>query len=598
MKDAGQKVIYVGKSKALRNRVSQYFQSGHGHNEKTKRMVASVYDFEYILTDSEIEALALENKLIKLYTPRYNIRLKDGKSYPYIRLEREKGRFPHVSVTRTRKKDKALYFGPYSGVKTAYDILEVLKRVFLLPSCKYRFPESTGKVRPCLYMQMNQCLAPCAQEKNPAEWEALGEELTSFLRGNIGETRRFLKRSMQDYSEQLCFEEAALCRDRLKALDRLSDKQKVVGEPGESFDVVSVYEDEKSACIGILYVRDGALSDSEYMPLEDDVILDGEAVSAALCNLYSVREYLPETVYTDYPLEEEALLQVKGYLSSIGKETVFRLCSRGAKKQLCLLAKENAGEAAAKKRETVGKNVRSLMRLATLIGMEVYPESIEAVDISNFGNEEITAGFVRFEAGEPRKKGYRLYKMREVRKQDDYASMEEALRRRLAHREDTPLPDLLLVDGGKGQTNIAKEVLWQEGVSLPVLGMVKDDFHKTRALTDGENELSIAGEQAVYMLIYKIQEEVHRFVFGAATRGKRKKMRKSSLEEIPGIGAKKAKALLQFPGGLAALRVAEPGELEWISGINKKDAQAVYRYFHPSEVEKNRQIEEKKGTEK
>ena len=584
MKNAEGRVIYVGKSKALRNRVSQYFTHGQPRGDKTEKMVSSVRSFDYVLTDTEIEALALENKLIKLYTPKYNIRLKDGKSYPYIVLERKGGDFPRVYVSRSRKKDGAKYFGPFSGVKTAYGILEALNRVFALPTCRRRFPAEKGKVKPCIYSQIGQCCAPCKEDFDDGATKEIYERISSFLRGNLGQTKTYLREQMQFCSDNLRFEAAALYRDRLKALEKLYDRQKAVGQPGEDYDVIAFYEDENSACMCAMYIRDGSIFDTEYMTIAPDTILDTEAVCSLLTELYERREDPPEEVCLDRPIEEEELESLSAYQLSVGRKMRFHTPERGAKKQLCDLARDNARQHAEGQKKTESKASRGLMQLASLLGLEVFPERIEAVDISNFGNEEITAGFVSFENGETQKKNYRLYKMREVKKQDDYASMREAVKRRIAHRDDLPLPDLLLVDGGKGHVGVIKELLDEEGVYLPVYGMVKDEFHKTRELTDGENLISIAGEQSVYLLIYKIQEEVHRFTYGATLKGKRKSLKRSVLEEIPGIGPSKAKALLRIPGGLRALKTAAVPEIAALPGVGQRDAERVYDYFHPKKV--------------
>ena len=586
MKNGEGRVIYVGKSKALRNRVSQYFQGGSGHNEKTRRMVASVRSFEYVLTNSEIEALALENKLIKLHSPRYNIRLKDGKSYPYIRISPEKkGEWPRVTVTRSRKKDGARYFGPYSGIKTPYDILETLKRVFGLPSCKHVFPGEIGRVRPCIYMQMGQCIAPCTGSVSREEYGEMIDRLASFLRGDMGAVKREMKEEMLAASEELRFERAALLRDRLRALERLYDKQQVVGAPGDEFDVISLYEDEESACLCLLYVRDGVIFDSEYLPVGEDTILDGDAVCAMLCELYARKEDLPAEICIGYPLTEEERETLEGYLRTRSSGVKVRLPERGSKKQLCDLARDNAAQHAKRYEKEEKKDLRGLVRLAALLGLEILPERIEAIDVSNYGNEEITAGLVCFENGKPKKSGYRLYKLKDQKHQDDYQAMATALRRRLSHKEEQPLPDLLLLDGGRGHVNTVRAVFEEEGIDLPVFGMVKDEFHKTRALTDGENELSIAGEQAVYLLVYKIQEEVHRFAFGATSASKRKKIKRSVLEEIKGIGPEKAKILLTLDGGLSAVKRASVSELELLHGISHRDALQIYEYFHPADTD-------------
>lgn len=584
MKNAEGRVIYVGKSKALKNRVSQYFQSGAGHNEKTRRMVAAVRSFEYILTNSEIEALALENKLIKLHTPRYNIRLKDGKSYPYIRIgSGEKGQWPRVSVTRSRKKDGARYFGPYSGIKTPYDILEILKRVFGLPSCKQEFPKDIGRTRPCIYMQMGQCMAPCTGGVSKEEYDSTMDRVASFLRGDMGGVKRDLQEQMLEASENLRFETAALLRDRLRALERLYDKQQVVGAPGEEFDILSLYEDEESACLCVLYVRDGAIFDSEYIAVGSDTIVDGDAVTALICELYTRREYLPAEICVGYDLKDEEVQAIEGYLLSLSHKARVHLPERGKKKQLCDLARDNAAEHAKKSKSEEQKKLRGLVRLSMLLGLEALPERIEAIDISNYGNEEITAGLVYFENGVPRKSGYRLYKMKEQKVQNDYDAMCAALARRIGHKKEQPLPDLLLLDGGKGHVNAVRALFAQQGVDLPVFGMVKDEFHKTRALTDGENELSIAGDRAAYLLVYKIQEEVHRFAFGAMSASKRKTVKRSVLEEIEGIGPEKARILLTLPGGLPALKKAEPEQMAMLKGIGKRDAMRVYEYFRNEE---------------
>ena len=588
MKNAQGRVIYVGKSKALRNRVSQYFQSGTGHNEKTRRMVASVRSFEYVLTNSEIEALALENKLIKLHEPRYNIRLKDGKSYPYIAIAKEPGQWATVKVTRSRKKDGAKYFGPYSGVKTAYAILETAQRIFGLPACKHRFPRDIGKVRPCIYMQMKQCAAPCTGEMSEEEYQKILERVVFFLRGNMGETKRQLSEQMLFAAEHLQFEAAALYRDRLKALERLSDKQQVVGAPGEELDVISLYEDEQSACLAVMYIRDGIIFDSEYLPVSSETILDSDAVCALLCELYTRREDVPSEICIGYPLAAEESETIVEYLKTLGHKTKLHIPQRGTKKQLCDLARDNAAQHAARAQQEEHRDLRGLIRLSALLGIEALPERIEAIDISNYGKEEITAGVVCFEKGVPKKSDYRLFKLRDQAQQDDYQAMCKALERRMARREEWRLPDLLLLDGGKGHVHAVKELLSSINIDLPVFGMVKDDFHKTRALTDGEHEISIAGDQAAFLLVYKIQEEVHRFAFGATSKGKRKTLKRSMLEEIPGIGAQKAKLLLAMPGGLAGIKQASKEELAAIKGVSRKDAQAVYRYFHEQEEQEKK----------
>ena len=440
-------------------------------------------------------------------------------------------------------------------MKTPYDILEILKRVFGLPSCKHTFPEDIGKVRPCIYMQMGQCMAPCTGKITEEEYKQTVDRIAAFLKGDMGNVKKELKKEMEEASEKLQFERAALFRDRLKALEKLYDKQQVVGAPGEEYDVISLYEDEENAALCVLYIRDGTVFDTEYLDVGSDTILDADAVTALICELYTRREHLPSEICVGYPFSREECIVIEEYLRALSHKTRVRVPERGVKRTLCELARDNAAQHAGKTGKEEQKSLRGLIRLSALLGLESLPERIEAIDISNYGNEEITAGLVYFENGRPLKRGYRLYKMKDQKIQDDYEAMCHALKRRMDHKAEQPLPDLLLLDGGKGHVNAVRAMLAEQGIVLPVFGMVKDDFHKTRALTDGENELSIAGDQAAYLLVYKIQEEVHRFAFGAMNASKRKTMKRSVLEEIEGIGPQKAKILLSLPGGLGAIQL-------------------------------------------
>ena len=577
------KIIYIGKSKSLHNRVCSYFFSVH-HSTKTARMVDSVWYFEYILTDTEIEALALENRLIKLHAPRYNIRLKDCKSYPYIKVDLGL-RYPTVTVTRSRLGDRAKYFGPYSGTDAAYTILRTVQTVFGVPSCKRSFPRDIGKERPCLYAQWGRCIAPCSGKVSEEEYGEMIHDVLTFLRGSFSDVRRSLTERMNEASENLFFESAAIYRDRINALSKLWQKQKVVGAPGTEYDVFGLCEDEANAAVSVFYVRDGSITDRDSFNFGAGALLDSGDIAAALCELYSRREYVPTTVLLDFKLEPDDIALLEAYLEErAGRRVHVRMPERGEQKQLCVLATENSSEFLRRSRAENAKNTETLVSLAQLLALEVVPERIEAFDISNMGNDNITAGMIACVGGRFEKKLYRSYAIRSTGgRQDDYASMREAMHRRYQHPEDG-MPDLILVDGGEGHVSVARAQLEADGIDIPVFGMVKDSFHKTRAITDGEREISIARSREVYNLIFRIQEEVHRFTVSRMSGAKRKSLRHSSLEAIPGIGPAKAKMLLSYFGTLSALSRAEEDAIASAPGITRRDAAAVRAYFD----EKNR----------
>ncbi len=578
MHGAGNKIIYIGKSKVLKNRVSQYF----GENEKnlkTQRMVDDVWDFEYMLTDTEIEALALENKLIKLHQPKYNILLKDSKSYPYIKVDLQAS-YPTVSVTRKRVSDGAKYFGPYSGTSIAYSILKTVQRTFLLPVCKLQFPKDIGKTRPCLYSHIGQCCAPCTGNLTEEDYRSRFPEVISFLRGNYTEVKEKLSEKMRFAAEHLLFESAAEYRDQIASLESLWQKQKVVGAPDAEFDVISLYTGETCACLAIYYVRGGAVIDSDNFIFSADKIIDEGALVSFLSDLYSHREYIPGQLLMGFPLEEENREMLEEFLTRHNDYKVrIKIPQKGELKRLCEMVRENAALHAKQYQAENEKDHSTLQKLTELLSLPLVPETIESIDISNYGNEHITAGLIALKKGKFNKKGYRVYKIHSSG-QDDYHAMCEALERRCAHADEQPLPDLFLLDGGKGHVGVVKELFARLGVQVPVFGMVKDQFHKTRALTDGENEISIAREQAVFVFVYKIQEEVHRFALSRMQNAKRKEMKHSALEQIKGIGAQKSSLLLKHFGSLSGVKKAGIEQLAAVKGISAKDAETVYTYFH------------------
>lgn len=583
MKNAAGSVIYVGKSRKLKNRVSQYFQNSE-KNIKTANMVRQVKDFDYYVCDTEIEALSLENTLIKQYSPKYNIRLKDAKSYPYIKIT--DGEYPRLVMTRKRQSDGGKYFGPYSGTATVYSVINTLSAVLGLPTCKRSFPKDIGKERPCLYYQMKKCCGVCTGNISAEEYREKIRFAADVLRGNTASVKNELTEKMFDAAENERFEAAARYRDTLAALDRLGQKQKVVAAPGTEHDIIALYNDDVCSCISVFYIRDGAVGDKSDYVFGKDRIVDESNIAAFICELYRVREYIPKSILLSFEMEDEETETVAEYLSGLAERRVnIRTPERGEMKTLCDMVRDNAAEKAKVYRAEAEKDEGVLLRLMELLGLEVYPERIEAYDISNLGHEHITAGMIVSEGGKLKKADYRSFKIKSVTDgTDDYQSMREALSRRLAHLDDeegsfAALPDLILLDGGRGHVSVVRELLAEMGLDIAVFGMVKDDFHKTRALCTDSEEISIARENSVFVFIYKLQEEVHRFTVSKMSNAKSKTLTKSSLTKIKGIGDAKAKALLKEFGGYAAVKKASVDELCAVKGISRADAENIVEYF-------------------
>ena len=585
MKDKSETVIYVGKSRKLKNRVSQYFQNSK-KNFKTAKMVSAAEDFDYILCKTEIEALSLENTLIKKYNPKYNIKLKDAKSYPYIKITDDE--YPKIVFTRSRNSDKGKYFGPFSGASTAYSILNILHKFLGIPNCKRKFPQEIGKQRPCLYYQIGQCCGLCTGKFSKEDYLSLINCAANILRGNIGASVSLLEERMLLFAEAENFEAAAKCRDTIKALNSLNEKQSVVASPSVNADVFGFYSDDVAACMSVMYIRNGVVSDKTDFVFNNEAITDSEALSAFLIEHYIEKEYIPKNIILSFELSEEDICDIEQFLfNKVSKRITVKKAERGAFKELANVVKENASEKIRQLKLQNQKDESLLISLAELLGLESLPERIEAYDISNIGSENITAGMVVYKNGHPSKNDYRLFNIKTVNgAPDDYASMREAIRRRIKHlKEDTSssfseYPDLLLIDGGKGHVSVVKEVLAEEEIYIPVFGMVKDEFHKTRSLCTEQDEINIAREQSIFMLIYRIQEEVHRFTVDKVMKAKRNALTHSSLEKIDGIGPAKAKRLLQALGSFSAVKKATEDELTAIKGISKNDAAKIYQYFN------------------
>ena len=581
MKDSDGNVIYVGKSKKLKNRVTTYF-TGNNHTVKTARMVSLVDDFDYIVCKTEIEALTLENVLIKKHMPKYNIRLKDSKSYPYIKVTSEE--YPRLFVTRDRKSDRASYYGPYPGAAQAYTALEAVVKVFALPTCKRSFPKDIGRERPCIYRDMGRCIAPCAGGVSPEEYRERIRSAERVLDGNTAEVREKLRYDMEEAAEMLEFERAAAIRDQLAALERLSEKQKVVADGKVNRDVFAITEAEGVGVMSLLSIRGGALvNKSVFMLSALDEPSPDEAISL-IASYYDGAGSIPKEIMLSFDAEDEDIGLLSEYLTLLaGKKVTVKIPERGDGRALCNMAIENAKESARQYKLEGEREDKSIRRLASLLGLDEPPCRIEAYDISNIGNENIVASMVVWSGGKLKKSDYRLFSIKTTDGADDYGSMREALSRRLSHVGDGSaslgeMPDLILVDGGDAHVGVAKGVLEALSLEIPVFGMVKDDFHKTRALTDGKNEISIAKEFDMYAFIYNLQEEAHRFAVKSSQKGKIKTMTHSSLEKIEGIGPAKARALLKVMP-LGKIRTATADELCAVKGIGQSDAERIVKYF-------------------
>ncbi len=597
MLDERDRVIYVGKSRCLHDRVSQYF---HGwHDVKTTRMASRVFDFHFITCDTEMEALALENRLIKQHTPRYNIRLKDAKSYPYIKLN-VGAPYPRLSMTRQRTEDGSLYFGPYSGTAAVFSIINTLEKTLGMPACKLQFPRDIGKERPCIYRQTGRCVGVCAGDVSEEEYAGITKRAVDILRGDTGRAIRETEERMAKCAEELRFEEAARLRDSIAAMRRLGEKQKTVGAPDFECDVVAVSAAENMQCAAVFYIRSGYITDTEHFLFGPDEILgaipdadsatenasDTESpITSFIVSLYQGRTYIPREILLSFRLPAEECTALSTYLSAeAGRKVTLRTPERGDARQLCRMAEDDARRHGENEHRRESGDEKLLISLAQLLGLDTLPERIECYDISSYGNEYITAGMIVAQNAKLKKSDYRFFKIKCQSGQDDYAAMREAILRRVAHLADeggsyAEMPDLILLDGGRGHVSVVRQALAEAGFRIPVFGMVKDEHHKTRTLCSDTGEISVAREQAVFRFVYGLQEEVHRFTVSRMDQQKRKTLRSSTLEKVPGIGPAKAKRLLAHFGTLGAVKDADLETLAAAPGISRTDAEHIISYF-------------------
>lgn len=570
MHNAADKIIYVGKSKALRNRVSSYFAPYAKHTGKTAHMVSSVSYFEVYHTATELEALVLEDRFIKQFMPRYNIKLKDSSTYPYIKVSAEE--YPKISIV-TKRDGEGSYYGPYASHTTAKNIAASVKNAFALPSCNRKFPQDIGKGRPCLNFHIGKCGGLCAGKLTRSQYMERIASAKRLLSGDCAFLIKELEEKMNAACEALEYEQAAVYRDSMRAVAKIRDKQHIVAAPEVEADVFGVYTDDIGSAVTVLMIRNGAITDRENFFFGSDELIDEGAIASLINSYYRRKGYIPKEVWCGYELGEEAEL-----LRTALEGSRLIIPKRGEKKALCDRAADNAREQIILKRAENERQTGFLASFAAFLGLEVVPERIESYDISNSGNEFITAGMVVLEKGKFCKKHYKSFNLNEQDGQDDFAATVETLRRRLAHANDGDawaLPDLILADGGITQINAIKTALGEYGLTIPVFGMVKDEHHKTRTLTDGENELSLNKRQDIFTFIYKLQEEVHRFALSRMDKRRRHSAKNSVLTEIKGVGSAKAEELLRVFGGLSEIRKATAEEIAAVKGINRETAERI-----------------------
>ena len=587
MMDKTGKVIYVGKAKKLKNRVSQYFQDSASHTAKTRQMVSQIDRFDTIFVSSEFEALVLENSLIKRHMPRYNILLKDDKGYPLVRLSREP--YPKFTLVSRPAEDGAKYFGPYGGRMETRSALDAIRRALHLPTCHKTFPRDIGKERPCLNHHMGRCDGFCRAEMTAEEYNRRMDLAVQLLEGKVRMVTAQLEQEMLSAAEDLRFEEAAALRDRIEAIKVLGKRQKIIAGVCSDSDVWGLYLNVKG-CYAVLHYEEGQLTGKEAEVFSTfDLEAEGEILSALLLQYYGSRRVLPREICIPAAIEDQEVLE-QLLSEQAGHKVAIKVPQRGERAQVMRMAADNAREEAERQTSSQERSDRTLELLAKLLGLASPPEWLESYDISNTGADDIVASMVVFHGSKPAKDRYRRFRIKELDGHpDDYRSMEEVLTRRLTHymeqdKRFLPLPDVFLIDGGEQHAKVARRVVSRFGLAVPIFGMVKDDRHRTRALVTPEGrEIGIQNYQAVFALIGRIQEETHRFAITFNRQSHGKSVRGSTLDEIPGVGAARRTALLKRFKSLKAIKEASLEEL--LAVVPKNAAQAVYLWAHPEDGE-------------
>lgn len=583
MKNADGEIIYIGKAKALKNRVSQYFGSQNRHPVKVRKMVENVDRFDYIVTGSEFEALVLECSLIKQHSPKYNILLKDDKGYSYIRIS--EGEYRKISAVFNKKDDGSEYIGPYLSSYSVRQSVDAANKIFKLPQCNKVFPRDFGKSRPCLNYYISQCCGLCTGKIKKSDYDEAVDGAIAFLKGDSRDIIADLRVKMEKAAEELDFEQAAKLRDRINSIERIKEKQKVVYKSVEEQDVFATADIDGSVCLAVLRFSNGRLFDSEHFFFDDPGDKEGMR-SDFITSYYSMRDNIPKRVTLDGEVADRELLE-QWLSEKKGKKVTVFVPARGEQLEIVNMCRKNAEEKLAIKKGRTGREIAVLDELKDLLGLKKTPEYIESYDISHTAGQDSVAGMIVFKGGKPYRKAYKRFSIKSFDGNDDYRAMNEVLTRRFSEYEKSKdstegfgkLPDLILLDGGVGQVHAVEPVLCEFGLKIPLFGMVKDNRHRTRAISGDGGEIAINSKRQVFTLVSEIQNEVHRFSVAYHHQKHAKRGLSLSLTEIEGVGEKRASALLKYFKTITAIKNAEVDELSKAPGITSAVAQNIYDYY-------------------
>lgn len=583
MKNADGEIIYIGKAKALKNRVSQYFGSQNRHPVKVRKMVENVDRFDYIVTGSEFEALVLECSLIKQHSPKYNILLKDDKGYSYIRIS--EGEYRKISAVFNKKDDGSEYIGPYLSSYSVRQSVDAANKIFKLPQCNKVFPRDFGKSRPCLNYYISQCCGLCTGKIKKSDYDEAVDGAIAFLKGDSRDIIADLRAKMEKAAEELDFEQAAKLRDRINSIERIKEKQKVVYKSVEEQDVFANADIDGSVCLAVLRFSNGRLFDSEHFFFDDPGDKEGMR-SDFITSYYSMRDNIPKRVTLDGEVADRELLE-QWLSEKKGKKVTVFVPARGEQLEIVNMCRKNAEEKLAIKKGRTGREIAVLDELKDLLGLKKTPEYIESYDISHTAGQDSVAGMIVFKGGKPYRKAYKRFSIKSFDGNDDYRAMNEVLTRRFSEYEKSKdstegfgkLPDLILLDGGVGQVHAVEPVLREFGLKIPLFGMVKDNRHRTRAISGDGGEIAINSKRQVFTLVSEIQNEVHRFSVAYHHQKHAKRGLSLSLTEIEGVGEKRASALLKYFKTMTAIKNAEVDELTKAPGITSAVAQNIYDYY-------------------
>ena len=583
MKNADGEIIYIGKAKALKNRVSQYFGSQNRHPIKVRKMVENVDRFDYIVTGSEFEALVLECSLIKQHSPKYNILLKDDKGYSYIRIS--EGEYRKISAVFNKKDDGSEYIGPYLSSYSVRQSVDAANKIFKLPQCNKVFPRDFGKSRPCLNYYISQCCGLCTGKIKKSDYDEAVDGAIAFLKGDSRDIIADLRVKMEKAAEVLDFEQAAKLRDRINSIERIKEKQKVVYKSVEEQDVFATADIDGSVCLAVLRFSNGRLFDSEHFFFDDPGDKEGMR-SDFITSYYSMRDNIPKRVTVDGEVADRELLE-QWLSEKKGKKVTVFVPARGEQLEIVNMCRKNAEEKLAIKKGRTGREIAVLDELKDLLGLKKTPEYIESYDISHTAGQDSVAVMIVFKGGKPYRKAYKRFSIKSFDGNDDYRAMNEVLTRRFSEYEKSKdstegfgkLPDLILLDGGVGQVHAVEPVLREFGLKIPLFGMVKDNRHRTRAISGDGGEIAINSKRQVFTLVSEIQNEVHRFSVAYHHQKHAKRGLSLSLTEIEGVGEKRASALLKYFKTMTAIKNAEVDELSKAPGITSAVAQNIYDYY-------------------